>query len=146
MTEPVYPLFVYGTLKPGGMNYPIYLEGHTEDEQPASLRGAALYTEGQFPYLVTTRQTILVHRMDRVSGTLMVVRPEVYSDVLHDIDALEEFIPGDPLSWYQRIVAPVETGGGPVMAWVYIAGAQVLSAIEAGIFPRFPKDTWPVNG
>lgn len=134
------PLFVYGTLKPGGSNYGNYLAGRTSAAHPAWLVGAALYTEGLYPYLV-----IMPDRADtaaQVYGVLITLRPEYYTLTLAQIDHLEDYIPGDPRSLYERITHPVQTDVGQINAWVYIAGPPVRTDIRDGRLSRLHGGIW----
>lgn len=134
------PLFVYGTLKPGGSNYPRYLAGRTVAEQPASLAGAALYTEGAYPYLVINAG--LASRTERVNGVLVTIRPHVYAKTLALIDDLEDYRPDNPWNEYERITQRVQTATGQAEAWVYVAGPSVLPAIRVGRLTKVPGGTW----
>ncbi|NJL34167.1 MAG: gamma-glutamylcyclotransferase [Chloroflexaceae bacterium] len=133
-------MFVYGTLKPGYSNYPIYLEGCTLHEESATLLGGALYTEGQYPYLVM--EPDLVRPDERVQGVLITVRPDVYNAVLAHIDVLEDYVPGGADNWYERVVSPVQTASGPVAAWLYVGGSEILMFIRSGIFTRIESEVW----
>jgi gamma-glutamylcyclotransferase (GGCT)/AIG2-like uncharacterized protein YtfP len=136
----IYPLFVYGTLKRGEINYLPYLGGRTTHEQPATLSGAVLYTEGQYPFLVLGAG--LAADTDQVRGMLMTIHPAFYDEVMRHVDELEDYKPGDPANWYERTLQTVQTTRGPVEAWVYIAGQQVLQAIQRGHFARITGSTW----
>jgi gamma-glutamylcyclotransferase (GGCT)/AIG2-like uncharacterized protein YtfP len=134
------PLFVYGTLKRGESNYPSFLAGRTRNEQPATLAGAALFSEGAYPYLVVSSD--LVAASDSVSGTVMHIQPEHYPTVLQQIDRLEDYIPGDPASEYERIQCQVQTPSGSVIAWTYTAGARALALVRAHVMHRLPAGVW----
>jgi len=139
-TDEQRPFFFYGTLKPGEGNYAPFLGGRTLREQPATIAGAALYTEGPYPYLVIGEG--LAAPADTVQGYVMTMRPEMYSEVLPQVDQLEDYIPGDPQNEYERIVYPVQTDAGPLDVWVYVAGARVLAAIRAGQMRRIVSGIW----
>jgi gamma-glutamylcyclotransferase (GGCT)/AIG2-like uncharacterized protein YtfP len=139
-TDEQRPFFFYGTLKPGEGNYAPFLGGRTLREQPATIAGAALYTEGPYPYLVIGEG--LAAPADTVQGYVMTMRPEMYSEVLPQVDQLEDYIPGDPYNEYERIVYPVQTDAGPLDVWVYVAGARVLAAIRAGQMRRIVSGIW----
>jgi gamma-glutamylcyclotransferase (GGCT)/AIG2-like uncharacterized protein YtfP len=134
------PFFFYGTLKPGEGNYAPFLGGRTLREQPATIAGAALYTEGPYPYLVLGEG--LADPADVVRGYAITVQPDAYAEVLRQVDQLEDYIPGDPQSEYMRIVYPVQTEAGPLAVWVYVAGARVLAAIRAGQMRRIASGIW----
>jgi gamma-glutamylcyclotransferase (GGCT)/AIG2-like uncharacterized protein YtfP len=48
----VLPIFVYGTLRPGEPNHGLLLRGRTVAEEPARMRGMALYDGPGYPYAV----------------------------------------------------------------------------------------------
>ncbi len=136
-----YPLFVYGTLRPGNSNYPHYLAGRTQHEEHATLLGAALYTEGVYPYL--TVEPELVRPDDRVQGTLIAVRPDVYAAVLHDVDQLEDYVDGRRRgNLYERVVRQVATASGTVEAYVYVASAETVARIREGHMMRVNSEEW----
>lgn len=134
------PLFVYGTLKPGGENYTDYLAGRTLHEQPAWIVGAALYTAGPFPYLVIRNG--LAQPTEYVHGVLLTIRPEMYSATLQTLDDLEEYRPGAIGNLYERITHPVQTTDGQVAAWVYVAGSPVLAQIRTGRLRKILGGNW----
>ncbi len=135
------PFFVYGTLKRGESNYESFLGGRTSDEQPATLSGAALYTEGPYPYLVM--EPDLAAPLEQVQGTLVIVRPDCYSEVLAQVDRLEDYIPGDDHNEYERVIRTVQTSSGPVDAFTYVAATRTLAAIRAGgHFSRIEGGVW----
>jgi gamma-glutamylcyclotransferase (GGCT)/AIG2-like uncharacterized protein YtfP len=134
------PFFFYGTLKPGEGNYAPFLGGRTLREQPATISGAALFTEGPYPYLVIGEG--LAAPADVVQGYAITIQPAAYAEVLQQVDQLEDYIPGDPQSEYMRIVYPVQTEAGPLDVWVYVAGARVLAAIRAGQMRRIASGIW----
>lgn len=135
-----YPLFVYGTLKRGESNYSFYLAGRTTCEQLATLICAALYTEGRYPYLVAGAG--LTGSAEQVYGTLMTIHPDHYIEVMQHIDGLEDYTPGDPNNWYERVIQTVQIAEGPIEAWTYVAGTKVLTAIQAGRYMKIPGGMW----
>lgn len=137
------PLFVYGTLKPGGVNYAYYLVGRTLHEQPAWVVGAALYTAGPFPYLVLGNG--LAQPTEYAHGVLLTIRPEVYTATLQALDDLEGYQPDAAGNLYERMTHTVQTAGAQVAAWVYVAGSQSLAAIRAGQFRKISGGNWDVG-
>lgn len=125
-----YPLFVYGTLKPGKCNYAPFLAGQTSAEQPATLSGAALYTQGPYPYLVVDPD--LAAPAEHVTGNVITLRSQVYEAVMLQVDRLEDYIPDDEYNEYERVVREVQTAEGPVQVWTYVAARRVLEAIRTG--------------
>ncbi len=134
------PLFVYGTLKPGDVNYRAYLDGLMLMQRPASLRGAALYTQGPYPFLVYGDG--LATPGESVDGALVLPRPEWYDRVLARIDDLEGYTPGGFANLYERIALEVESNGVAIEAWTYIAGAQTLALIRAGRMRKVLGNVW----
>jgi gamma-glutamylcyclotransferase (GGCT)/AIG2-like uncharacterized protein YtfP len=135
------PFFVYGTLRPGAPNYARYLVGQTASEAPAFLTGAALFTEGPYPFL-TTAPDVLRPGDDVVYGTIIALRLSVYELVLADLDRLEGFVEGGAHNLYERVVMEVATSAGPRQAWVYIVGAATLAQIRAGALRYVPGGVW----
>lgn len=134
------PLFVYGTLKTGKENYPLYLAGKTIHEQPATITGAVLYTEGMYPFLVLDPS--LARPADMVEGMLMTLAPAHYAATMRHVDDLEDYEPGNPDNWYERVAHPVQADGHIVEAWVYVAGARTIAAIRDGQLMRLPGRSW----
>lgn len=134
------PLFVYGTLKPGEANYPRYLAGRSSAVRPASVSGAGLFTEGQYPYLLIDPDTL--HASEHVYGALITIRSEVYYQTLIQIDQLEDYNPGNPWSLYERVVHRVQTDAGLVEAWVYVAGSAARTAIKTGRLVKIAGGIW----
>ncbi|MGC0377448.1 gamma-glutamylcyclotransferase (GGCT)/AIG2-like uncharacterized protein YtfP [Streptomyces sp. SAI-229] len=119
------PFFVYGTLRPGGTNHDLFLRGRTLREEPGRLRGAVLYEGPGYPYAVEEPGSV-------VSGELVTVLPEAYAGLLTELDRLEEYVPGDPRSLYERVARDVvRTGDGTaVRAWVYVAAPAVAARLR----------------
>ena len=138
------PLFVYGTLKPGGTNYRAYLAGRTLAERCAVLRPAALFTDGQYPYLVTDPALIEPH--DQAHGILVEVAPLRYGETLRRVDWLEDFKPRSPWSLYLRVSRVVELAGETAEAWTYEAGAWVAASMRSGRLRKIPGGVWNVSG
>lgn len=119
-------VFVYGTLRPGGGNYPL-LQGSTVTEEAAVAEGLALYGNGggSFPYATAQRGCV-------VFGTLCVVDDRWWLAVRRRLDLLEGFHPRHPdASHYVRRRWPVRTtpqdgcGGRTTTAWLYLAAPRV---------------------
>ena len=124
-------VFVYGTLRPGGGNYPL-LQGSTVTEEPAVAEGLALYGNGSGSFPYATAQPGCV-----VFGTLCTVNDQQWPAVRRRLDLLEGFHPRHPdTSHYLRRRWPVHTtptsksgaeasGGRNVTAWLYLAAPRV---------------------
>ncbi|MFE4669986.1 gamma-glutamylcyclotransferase family protein [Streptomyces sp. NPDC056716] len=119
------PFFVYGTLRPGEPNHDAYLRGRTRTERPARLADAVLYDGPGYPYAVPEPGGV-------VHGDLITALPDAYAELLHALDALEEYVPGDPHSLYERTTREVipEPHGTPVRAWVYLAAPPIATALR----------------
>lgn len=136
------PFFVYGTLKPGQANYRRLLAGYTHAERPAVITGAALYTDGVYPYMVAGQP--YAGPLDRVTGWLVAVRPEVYGRILRRIDWLEDYRAGRADNIYERVVLTAHSDGSTVVAWCYVAGPPVRERIRARLLRRCRASAWPV--
>ena len=135
-----YPFFVYGTLKRGEPNYARLLEGRTAREIPASLAGAALYDFGPYPFLV--REQDLARPGDSVVGELVELPDARYAAALAELDGLEGYVEGGMSNLYEREVCTVSTAEGPRLAYVYVAGPQMLAQIRAGALARIADGVW----
>ncbi len=136
------PFFFYGTLRPGERNYVHLLQGRTIREEAGWwLPGAQLYLyssgevytylkgsaqdyqpKGAYPYMTTGS--------GRVAGHLIELRPEIYHDLLTELDWLEGFSEDAPpeQNEYVREVREIEHENGAVTkAWVYLASAHAFA-------------------
>ncbi|MGW7405522.1 gamma-glutamylcyclotransferase family protein [Streptomyces sp. NPDC054833] len=119
------PFFVYGTLRPGEPNHDLFLRGRTRSEEPGRLTDAVLYDGPGYPYAVEESGGV-------VSGELVAALPEAYPELLAELDRLEEYVPGDPRSLYERVDRNVVRGDGTtVRAWVYVAAPHVAALLRA---------------
>ena len=120
------PFFVYGTLRPGEINHDHFLRGRTQLERPGRLADAVLYDGPGYPYAVPEPGGV-------VHGELVTALPEAYDELLAVLDELEECVPGDPRSLYERVTCPVtlDADGTAVDAWVYVAGPIVAARLRA---------------
>lgn len=123
---PPLPFFVYGTLRPGEANHDLFLRGRVAAEQPARLPGAALYDGPGHPYAIERPG-------GEIQGELVTARPESYAELLAALDRLEEYVPGDPRSLYERVARHVlrTADATPVRAWVYLAAPRVAAGLRA---------------
>ncbi|MFF3910091.1 gamma-glutamylcyclotransferase family protein [Streptomyces sp. NPDC001848] len=119
------PFFVYGTLRPGEHNHTLFLRGRTGSEEPGLLRGAVLYQGPGYPFAVADEDG------STVTGEIVTARPETYDGLLAVLDRLEEYVPGDPRSLYERVQRDVTTADGrTVRAWVYLAAPAVAARLR----------------
>ncbi|MFF7866462.1 gamma-glutamylcyclotransferase family protein [Streptomyces qaidamensis] len=121
------PFFVYGTLRPGEVNHGLFLRGRTRSEEPGRLADAVLYAGPGYPYAVEEPGGGVV------SGELVTALPEAYDELLDELDRLEEYVPGDPRSLYERVERKVvrAADGAAVRAWVYVAAPAVAARLRA---------------
>ncbi|MDN5802993.1 MAG: gamma-glutamylcyclotransferase [Microlunatus sp.] len=144
-------VFVYGTLRPGQVNYPIVqsaVAGHVEARLDGhSLRAAA---HAHFPYAIDD----LGHH---VVGVLLRLKSGSESATLARLDVLEGYRTTSPeTSHYRRVTCPVITAAGSsygpaetaVEAWVYLAGSLIpvieLPLVDNGDWTtrRLPQQGW----
>ncbi|MFF4207962.1 gamma-glutamylcyclotransferase family protein [Streptomyces sp. NPDC001796] len=119
------PFFVYGTLRPGEHNHALFLRGRTGSEEPGLLRGAVLYEGPGYPYAVADEDG------GTVTGEIVTARPEAYDGLLVLLDRLEEYVPGDPRSLYERVQREVTAADGrTARAWVYLAAPAVATRLR----------------
>ncbi|CAM5716247.1 Gamma-glutamylcyclotransferase OS=Streptomyces alboniger OX=132473 GN=CP975_11085 PE=4 SV=1 [Streptomyces alboniger] len=120
------PFFVYGTLRPGEPNHDLFLRGRTRSEEPGRLNGAVLYEGPGYPYAVEEHGGV-------VYGEVVTALPEAYGELLVALDRLEEYVPGDPRSLYERVEREVvlDGDGRAVPAWVYVAAPSVAARLRA---------------
>jgi gamma-glutamylcyclotransferase (GGCT)/AIG2-like uncharacterized protein YtfP len=140
---PLLRLFVYGTLKRGGLYHERYCTG-VRSIDAASVRGLVHRLQCGYPVLVVPEAAILAEgSADAVAdaglrpplGTEAVERGGHWRDVagelltfddpeerLPRIDELEDFHPGGP-SLYRRVLVPVRCASGATLAaWAYVEG------------------------
>ena len=128
------PIFVYGTLRPGQRNY-FHLEGCTLSEQPAYVKGLQLFSPGTYPMvrpISPIEASYATPESNCVYGNLMIIDPDCYDSVLHDLDRLENYQPLHPeRSDYLRIAYDVMLleGEVSVKAWVYVGTENLLNEI-----------------
>lgn len=110
------PIFVYGTLRNGFINYETYLRGYIEKEEPATIKGLLVDIGVCVPALLPGDKT--------VKGELMYVKDEHFENVLENIDRLEGYDPITKQGFYVRKLRTVLTQlGVETFAWVYMWGS-----------------------
>ncbi len=148
-------MFFYGTLKRGHANHERFCRGYLRVEE-ATVRGRLYDLHFGYPALVGDEGEIrAVGTADRardaaeqrsvspvgvgppggprVSGELFTFDdPE---ERLPALDLLEGFDPADASSPYRRVLIPVETSGGPLLAWAYVVERS------SGVY--LPGGRWP---
>jgi len=135
------PLFLYGTLRPGGERHdlvaPWLMEG-----VPARVWGRLYHVAAGYPALDVPRERVIAHgTTDSVADAALARDTEaactdtvagdwgwVYGDVvmlaepersLPPIDDYEDFRPGTACL-YDRVLIAAITDGGPRIAWTYV--------------------------
>ena len=162
-TEKKLPFFVYGTLRPGERNYVYLLQGRTVREEAGWwLPGAQLYLyssneaytylkDGAQDYQPKGAYPYMTEGSGRVAGHLIELRPEIYNDLLTELDWLEGFSE-DALpeqNEYVREVREIEhENGAKTNAWVYLASSHALArqkpnlqVIESGDWLEWRKNS-----
>jgi gamma-glutamylcyclotransferase (GGCT)/AIG2-like uncharacterized protein YtfP len=120
-----FPIFVYGTLRPGEANHDLFLRGRTRSVEPGRLHGAVLYDGPGYPYAVEEPG-------GTVHGELVTPSPEAYGELLVALDRLEGYTPGDPRNLYERVGREVTRAGDgrAVRTWVYVAAPAVAARLR----------------
>lgn len=130
------PFFVYGTLRHGEGNYYGRLVGRTTREALGSASGfLMLGRRSAFPFALPASDDYTI------TGEVMWINPELYSDVMKSMDELEGYVPGREWNLYTRQVTTVETAEGPVQAWIYVSNLPVEHFIETQT-PIIPSGDW----
>lgn len=110
METPLWPLFVFGTLRHGRQNHH-FLENRYVERIPASLPGYRRVAE-----LMIDRDPD-----SSVPGELYTLDPGRYAETLAGCDGLEEIPPGQLRGQhYERRLVMVETTSGRCQAWAYV--------------------------
>ena len=114
------PFFVYGTLIPGQPNEHLWGQA-IETAETAVFDNSQLYDMEYYPMLVEQRS-------GSVFGKLITVKDQLYLDTLVRLDALEGFIPDQPLeSTYRRVKRDVTTSAGrTAVSWVYVGRMEYV--------------------
>ncbi|MGB3683192.1 MAG: gamma-glutamylcyclotransferase [Rubrobacteraceae bacterium] len=148
-------LFVYGTLKRGFANHDRFCAGALDVEE-ASTRGNVYDLPFGFPALVVPPESVRAlgttdytldaaeqRRLDapgrlpdsdeaRAYGEVFTFEDPEYR--LPGLDHLEGYTPGGR-SLYRRVLLPVETSTGSILAWAY--------AVEKPTGTHLPGGSWP---
>ncbi|MDO4822360.1 MAG: gamma-glutamylcyclotransferase family protein [Rothia sp. (in: high G+C Gram-positive bacteria)] len=128
-----YPVFVYGTLRPGMSNHH-WFRGADANRVDATITGYELVTNGSYPYLLPASAPVSTPAGSGdtgadapapvVRGTLVFVDPADWETVAASLDELEGTNPAHPVhddNLYNRVLAQVVTEAGEnITAWVYI--------------------------
>jgi gamma-glutamylcyclotransferase (GGCT)/AIG2-like uncharacterized protein YtfP len=112
------PLFLYGTLRPGGGNHVDWMAPHLAGPcRPGQVSGVALHHVGGLPYLVAAPAGAVV-------GDLADLDPDRYDAILELLDEFE----GTHAGHYRRTVVVTDAGEE---AWAWLAGDDLAASIDA---------------
>jgi gamma-glutamylcyclotransferase (GGCT)/AIG2-like uncharacterized protein YtfP len=110
-------VFVYGTLKPGKVNYARYCGDHVSQSIPAQVRGQLFDLGLGYPAMVSGKTWVQGYLLDFVSES-----------VLESLDCLEDYQPHRPeyQNEYQRKEVEVfdREGRSLGLAWTYLMMRQ----------------------
>lgn len=130
------PVFVYGTLRPGGRLHH-HVAAVATRIRPADLPGHVLHGGPTHPWVAPGAGL--------VRGDLVAIAADRYHRALADLDRVEMVVPGAGDNEYERVAARVEPDvGAAVTAWVWRAGpgAPLGPVIASGDwFDRDATDT-----
>lgn len=125
MTKERLPIFVYGTLRPGGKNYLHFLAGRTVDEVTATAEGQLYFVaDGGYPYVEPGPGL--------VSGELIYLDPHHYEETLQAVDELEEYDPDNEAHsvYLRRSTTVFLADGNPAAAWIYYWNCPSITGIR----------------
>lgn len=117
-------LFVYGTLMPGHLRWPL-LELNATGQRPARCRGR-LYDTGRGWPAAVFDDGGRGDADDQVPGVLVGLRPDVADAVLAELDVVE----GVPDGHYRRVVVTT-TEGDQAWAWTPVGTVDAMVRIDA---------------
>lgn len=117
------PMFVYGTLRPGGALHDSWIADAVIDSEPATATGYALRNAGPFPLMVPTGGEVVYGDILWVDRTNRQVMDTIYMELQtgYDMEVVE--VEGDGVN------IPI-----PALAFVWNNGTAGL--------PRVPQNDW----
>lgn len=125
----VLPVFVYGTLRPGGAAFGRFAASMRKVE-PARLDGADLYDLGPYPMAVAGAGVVW--------GEVLHLNPLVYHFTLHALDRYEGYHPPtDGGLFVRRAVQVTLASGERSAAWTYLGQPEQVEGM-----PRVPGGDW----
>lgn len=119
-----YPIFVYGTLRPGAMQHSI-VRSFVEESKVATLQGYQMYRFGRFPGVVMRPESSFP-----VRGELLYIKDKHYEECLQRLDKYESN------GWlFDRVLEYAQLGyfTEPVACWLYVAREENLIVEERSI-------------
>lgn len=129
-TQSLLAVFVYGTLKPGGM----YYKTQCESFRPQAL---AAWMPGRLYHLPGLEYPAVTVGEDQIQGYVLLFEDH---SALALLDVVEEYNPEDPAnSLYQRESLTVETEQGPYQVWVYRMSPEQVENL-GGVYE--PSGVW----
>lgn len=161
MSNHLFRLFVYGTLKRGYWNHEAFCS-EAVSIQEATVRGRLYEFASGIPVLEVPERDVIAHGSENVLGDLAVqyrleadlsqrseCNGETWQQIegelvslpdpavtLPPIDRLEGFNPNGA-SLYHRVLVPVVSGGGVTAAWCYVAGPTVTRMLTPTFLTRW---------
>lgn len=143
------PVFVYGTLRTGQGNWSRLLRGRTRHEIEAKLPRHKMYSVG----IAYVTDNAPQEAESEIVGDLMYIEPEIYSQVMRNLDGLEGYNAATHTGHYLRVkrTATYKTELGQtreVEAWVYHGGEEALRRmtervrVQSGDWLEWRKDSW----
>lgn len=132
-------LFVYGTLREGGLNHAWLLRTHPEGLSRAWMAGRLFHLPTGYPAMVANSEPASLQAPGWVSGDFVGYEDEAELEAaLADLDALE----GVDEGLFTREVLPVRLGGGlRYLAWVYLFHVERLPRLEREAI-EIPSGDW----
>jgi gamma-glutamylcyclotransferase (GGCT)/AIG2-like uncharacterized protein YtfP len=127
MTD-MFPILVYGTLRPTGGNYENILEGYTVHEELVTLDGFTMYA-----YVAVGGNTI--------EANLIYIHPSLYTDVMRNLDRLEGYSGPGRANHYDRILHTFTLEGEEIQAWMYVVNGDLKADVEANL-PVIEDGNW----
>lgn len=116
-----YPVFVYGTLRPGGHNYGTFLDGRVSESAKVTLNGLEMFGSPNdgFPYVALGE--------GKVVGELLNIKSEVYDNTVFELDFLEGFYEaGDAQNHYERkLIEITNEDGETARFWIYVVDGEM---------------------
>lgn len=137
-----YPVFVYGTLRPGMSNYHWFRSADSY-QIDATITGYELLTNGSYPFMVPATGEAATDSV--VQGTLIFVDAHQWETVVAALDELEGTAPGFPVhhdNLYNRVLTQVTARDGTIYtAWVYIP-PEASQARLRELYPVLTGGEW----